>query len=210
MTLTATKLALAFHEGAVESKSERPVRLVRVPTRKLELPTGRLVACDPFYDRLPEPFTKALPPGSYEVSITHADFGDDWRSAFAVLIISDALIVSWELLTVPGDQPVEGRPYRHIGYGVDSALGCFADDVAARLHEKRFKADEEYREHTLLVNQMEWDDWGELRSGGPEGPNIIGFSTGGGDGRYATFAGLASDGTVAAVVTDFRIIDILE
>jgi Protein of unknown function (DUF4241) len=208
MALIPTRLALAFHEGPVESKSA--VGLVRVPTRKLELPTGRLVACDPFYDQLPEPFTRALPPGNYEVSITHADLGDHWRSAFAVLTVRDVPTVSWELLTVPSDRPVEGRPYRYIGYGVDSALGCFADDVAVRLHEKRFKTDEDYREDTLLVNQMEWDDWGELRPAGPEGPNIIGFSTGGGDGRYATFAGLASDGTVAAVVTDFRIIDIFE
>ena len=142
--------------------------------------------------------------------MTRAYVNDHFRSAFAVLTVSDTPIASWKLLTTPRDLPVDGKPYRYIGYGVDSALGCFCDDVAARLHEQRFKADEDYRAETLIINQSEWDDWGELHPAGPSGPNLIGFSTGAGDGRYATFAGLAGDGRIAAVVTDFRIVDILE
>jgi Protein of unknown function (DUF4241) len=207
---TPTKLHFAFHSGPVDTGDPSIVRLVRVPTRTLEMPSGRLVAADPFSDQLPDPFSRALPPGSYEVSITHAYLNEHWRSAFAVLTVSDALTVSWELLTRPGDLPVKGKPYRYIGYGVDAALGCFCDDVTARLHERRFKVDDEYREQTLVVNEMEPDDWGELHPAGPSSPNLIGFSTGAGDGRYATFGGLASDGSIASVVTDFRIIDILQ
>jgi hypothetical protein len=210
MALTPTRLDVALHGGRAESKRGGTVELVRVPTRKLEMPSGRLVAGDPFSDQLREPFSRALSPGSYDVSLTHAHLNNHWRVAFAILAVSCSAVASWQLLTSPDDRPVEGQPYRYIGYGVDSALGCFCDDVAARLHENRFKTDDDYREQTLIMNELEPDDWGELRPGGPEGPNIIGFSTGGRDGRYATFAGFASDGSVASIVTDFWIVDIFE
>jgi hypothetical protein len=177
----------------------------------LILISGKLVTCDPLVFPNTEPFTVNLNPGRYPVlvSIAHIPENNDRRVGYAMLCLSKQTPIRWELATVP-DQCLsllkEGEIF---GYGVDSGTGCFMDANAALLIEESLDA--ENFEETLankLLEIMEknfiptWK-WANLCIDESTGANVIAFSSGWGDGIYATYFGYDIDDNIVSVVTDF-------
>jgi len=176
---------------------------------ELEVPTGRIVACDPLVFPESSPFRRTVAPGRHRVEIAIARVSaDDERCAAARLVARDAAVTRWEpAMTEDDDRAPGGLP----GYGVDAGLGCFMDaacrdtflaaqdnvednyydDVLAReLDRKRFTVD-----WTLHVPDATKPD------------NVAIFSSGWGDGVYATYVGLDAGGEVVCLLTDFGIIE---
>lgn len=96
--------------------------------------SGKLIASDPLIE--PDPryyFTKTIPPGRYPVVLSVAVYQSipTARIGCAMLRISNALAVRWELAAMNEQQPrkEQGETY---GYGVDSGTGCFMDWDAAQ------------------------------------------------------------------------------
>lgn len=171
----------------------------------LVLPTGKLVGCDPFVCPEKEPFNLSLPSGTFPVVLSVAQIDDDQRVVYAIIRLSQAAPVAWEMLTV-GDQDTSALVMGEIyGYPVDSGTGCFMDRATALLLAKKMRENADYYE--TLVDEMEktytstWD-WLDMRFG--DG-NLIAFSSGYGDGVYATYAGRDSEGKVSVIVSDFNI-----
>jgi hypothetical protein len=136
----------------------------------------------------------------------------------------------WEMALQPGWNPTKLRPGYHLGYGVDSGTGCFLDKrtqalipvdqpVYLEAMSYRTKVEDLIQLQRLLVPAT----FGELmaslgfitvyEAGGyparsavidaATGANVICFSSGEGDGCYASYFGLAADGSAACLVTDF-------
>ena len=207
MYIERARLDLAFHAGAIEHEEYGPARLQRVDAAFLEMPTGELVASDPFPidHRLSDPFTTRLPQGRYPVVLSVVRFDDGGeRVAFAILRIVDEPVKRWEPITFPGHDVATLAGDEYFGYGVDSGLGCFADACTARAYERRLQTEPTYfrKMGASLPPRMLAT---EFRPQGEDGPNMIVFSAGFGDGSYATFAGRTQDGRIAAVVTDFQV-----
>lgn len=106
----------------------------------LHLPTGRLVACDPFLiDLGVAAFSVTVPPGQYpvEVSIARVDrpgpgIPAPVRSgAVARLIVRDEPAVQWELALEPGEDLATLAPGGFYGFGVEGGIGAFMDASAA-------------------------------------------------------------------------------
>jgi hypothetical protein len=103
----------------------------------LHLPTGRVVACDPFWgsevQRQGAPFTVTVPPGRYPVRVSIArtdppDPGDPdllRLGAAAKLIIHEEPVVAWELALQPGQDPAALAPDEIYYLGVDSGNASF-------------------------------------------------------------------------------------
>ena len=203
MAIDPKYLTLAFREAEVAD-----AQLVHHSAGVLALPSGRLVACDPFlFSGAAEAFELPLPIGRYPVTLVVAKWKDDQRIAFARLDLGGQAPVDWHLMTIAGQDLTTLGSDEIFGYPVDAGTGCFADAQALQALDRLMGSDPDYWER--LSNEMQktyvhtwsWVNWpltGDL--------NVVAFSSGVGDGVYATYAGIADDGQIVAVVTDFGVL----
>jgi hypothetical protein len=193
---------------------------------ELVLTSGKLVACDP----LSKPEKKGyccvnLMPGSYPVTLSIADFEprntDDLSNedlefmrykkiACAMLVIGDRSPVEWEITLRPGQNLRSLKKNQIFGYGVYSGIGSFMDEDAAQVLRNLI---DDFKYHTKLCDELQRNavndgvDWASIHPGDRTPANIIAFSSGQGDGFYASYWGYDSRGDIACLVTDFLILD---
>jgi hypothetical protein len=153
----------------------------------LTLPTGRIVASDPFLDPWNEPFSVGVPRGAYLVLLALV-----WGEVAAVMVyFGDGPPVSWR----PADPPA---------FAVDSATGCLMDHKVCRFLRRR--ADEDKYERYARRFREAIDETNGLGANycvDPDsGANIILFRTWGGDGHFPSYFGYSADGSVVCLVTD--------
>jgi hypothetical protein len=173
----------------------------------LLLPTGQLVACDPFVQPETKPFLITYPSGRFPVFLIIAESSrGDQRVAFAVVNFSSEPAIRWEILTtVPKDVSKLG-PDEILGYGVDSGTGSFMDVAAARILMEKMNREKAYFD--TLMAEMEktyrhtWS-WVNASLGDT---NLLAFSSGYGDGVYASYAGYTATNQVVKVITDFGVL----
>ncbi|MEW2132176.1 DUF4241 domain-containing protein [Streptomyces sp. NPDC005435] len=179
---------------------------------ELSLPTGRVVACDPFVCLGTgdiDPFTAEVEPGRYRVEVAMATLTQPGeapsdtphlRVAAARLVIRDEPAVTWEPALLPGQDPAELGEDEFYGYGVDAGTGCFYDASA----DGAFPGGED--DEGPLWDAFEGSGWapGPHRITSPDaGHDLIAFSSGWGDGAYPTWVGRGADGEITCFLTDF-------
>ena len=186
---------------------------------ELALPTGRLVAADPFvvWPEDAEAFTDAVEPGTYPVSVSLVSYIDGdgcpderqgYRVAAARVTVKDEPAYSWRPAVVPGEHVPMLPVMPEFGYEVKSSTGAFFDLAAASALD-RLAGDDELGNCELI------DALGAVGGGrGPanvtdarSGLNVVAFSTGWGDGVYPTWVGRNTAGDPVAFVTDFFVIN---
>lgn len=94
----------------------------------LNLPSGQVVACDPFVFPGTTPFVKKVPSGNYPVILNivyYVDDGDE-RIGATMIQIKQSRPVRWEMALKEGQDPEELGEDEVFGYPVDSGTGCFA------------------------------------------------------------------------------------
>ena len=201
------------------SEGAQEVKISVDPVGKLVLTSGKLLAWDLLM--IPDDrycFKKLLQPGRYPVYVSVAEFhpGGDARVACAMLRISEEPTVRWEVAAVcePGaEQTEEGY-----GYGVDSGTGSFMDVEVAQLlaplvweGEGEHNKFEEFCDKVLAEMQLNScglygsASWADILVDESTGANVITFSSGWGDGGYASFWGYDAAGELTSLVTDFAL-----
>jgi hypothetical protein len=198
---------------------DEPHTIVVVACGDLALPSGRLVAADPFVTLRRENPYYLLPPGTYPVQVTIDETIE--REMYLSLILAPAAEAEHKLLVPyrPGGErypdPEEGSYY---GVSVDSGTVCFVDDEAVRRgmppHELTWLVD--------LFDNKSPDSWFNLmdspdhiRAGianillphDPGGANIIICHSGWGDGFFPVVGGYDAAGSLVAVHIDLLIHD---
>ena len=196
-------LARALQDGCrVQSMT-----LVHRPVGSLLLPTAQLVACDPLVIPEMEPFSFPMPQGQFPVILSIAQMAEDQRVAFATIRFNQTAPVVWDMLTIEGQDDSKLKEDEFFGYPVDSGTGCFMDREAGRILDGRMREQSDYYE--TLIAEMEktyQHTWSWLNIDFDD-VNLVAFSSGYGDGAYPTYLGYSPDGEVAAVVTDFAVIE---
>jgi len=133
----------AYKQSATVESPEGQVAFTRHDLGALYLATGHIVANDPFVCYQADPFTVAVPPGAYPVSVSVADFGNDKRVACAMIKFSDSPPARWEMAVVNDEQAaglagLDAESF--FGYGVDAGTGGFMDkSVADKAKDKNFE-----------------------------------------------------------------------
>jgi hypothetical protein len=189
---------------------------------ELVLTSGKIVPCDPLI--VPDVryhLIKTLNPGRYPIVVSLADFqpSGDNRFACALLKISDAQTVRWEVAYVSDPDPNQTAERTY--YGVDAGTGCFADEDAAEILENLVSLEVRYPEKDdfelfcerataeMIKNSFGkyplTAGWADLKVSNDTEANIIMFSSGWGDGGYSSFWGYDADGNLTALVTDFAL-----
>ena len=205
-----------FAEGSTHDFShlregrEATVRVVA--GAELRLPTGRLVAAEPwsYFDDGAEAyaFTQCVAPGSYPVELIIAGYPDpaDPRGlrrfdevAAARLVIRDAPAVSWHLALREAETEAGLGDDEYYGYSVDGGNGSFGSPEVFASIERDEAADD----LAYIAGDLERVDEVGIYTDKATGANLVMFRSGGGDGCYATWVGYTADGEVACYVTDF-------
>lgn len=203
----AVLFSQAFDPGFTVTPPDGPITLSRIEIGKLGVPSGRIVACDPFIcDRI-EAFSRRVPTGKFPVQLAVARLSqDDERVAFARILFADRPAERWEMALRPGQTLRDLQPGYIHGYGVDTGTGAFMD--AATLAPYLAATADEAATMRLVdvlnaapVGTRAW----LLRPYGQA--NVAMFSSGLGDGFYASYFGLDSAGRVVALVTDFGVVE---
>jgi hypothetical protein len=172
---------------------------------KLSLPSGNVVAADGFIMFDAKPFTRSVKPGSYPLTVAVALLGNDQRIAFAQLRFSDRPIAKWEMALTPGQELSKLKADEIYCYGVDSGTGSFADPGAQDVlsaRDARKLVDDAMEEMKKVYQPTR--DWVVVDT--PKGSAAL-FSSGWGDGGYASYFGLDDQGEPVVLVTDFQVID---
>lgn len=196
----------AFGSGFTVTPPDGPIRLSGLEIGNLAVPSGRIVACDPFLCDRTEAFGRRVPVGKFPVQLAMARLQHDERVAFARILFADRPVVRWEMALRPGQTLKDLEPGYIHGYGVDTGTGAFMD-AAAQVPYLAATADEAVT--MRLVDALNNAPVGSrawlLRPYGHA--NVAMFSSGWGDGFYASYFGLDSAGRVVALVTDFGVVE---
>jgi hypothetical protein len=173
----------------------------------LSLPTGKLVATDAFVFTEAQPFETPLPCGVFPIILSVAQFSNnDQRVAFASIRFRDSTPVVWDMLTLDNQDSSKLEDGQFFGYGVDSGTGCFIDEVAAKVLDRKMADDPEFYQQMMTEMERTYvHTWSWLNMPFGKG-NLVAFSSGFGDGAYATYAGFDSAGEISIVVTDFSVV----
>ena len=180
-------------------------RLQRRELGQLRIVSGQLAACDPRVSaRDAAPFARLIPPGTYpvDVGLVVRESSGEKRVAFARIRISESIPVRWVNalpIGVTTADPVSGEAY---GYDVEAGVGCFADVTALRAFDECGEDAMDEAIASMQKNDEKAWTWADIRCG-DDGENVIIFSSGDGDGCYASFWGLDATGAPAWLVTDF-------
>lgn len=196
----------AFAGGTVVTPDEVVAFTVhRLPD--LLLPSGRVVASDPIAASRADAFTIHVNPGWFPVELAIGLFGtSDQRVGFARLRFGDANVHKWRMATTRDEDPSTLGLYGIFGYMVDSGTGCFASPEAwALLQARRMQARNDFEAVVAELDKTYRPTWAWAdfvpEVGRPE--NLIAFSTGFGDGTYASYVGYDRNGAPVCLLTDF-------
>lgn len=197
------KEIITAQEGKIVLKCHR--------VANLHISSGEIIACDPFTSPDAEPFSVTLTPGIYPLILSVANYEDqDQRVAGAMLRISGEKAVTWQMAQ-QSEQDLMGLEADEIfGHSVDSGTSCMMDAEAAQSLMEKMEADESYFE--TIVREMDktyidtWS-WANIPVSAETNVNMIAFSSGMGDGLYASYFGFDEAGNVTSLITDFALFD---
>ena len=197
-----TDFRLAFTDGqAFRAEPPTSVRIHRAGD--LILPSGRIVACDPLVMPGTSAFTREVVPGRYPVLLSIAQLEHDQRVAAAAVefVVGGATIAArWDLAVIPGQDLTTLGPRQFFGYGVDAGTGCFMDARLAAALDAGEPCGLDAALQSSYVPTFSWANV-ELRDG-----SVVAFSSGWGDGSYASYWGFDATGRVVALATDFAVL----
>lgn len=173
----------------------------------LEVPSGTIVACDPFLVDGP-PLARKVAPGSYLVTLAVAQFtSGDQRVAAATVRFRDDLPLRWEVATFDTTPRKRGADP---GYPVDAGTGCFMD-LGAQATIQAQPTVWPTPSYVALEKQLMTENyrhtWGwAIYQPDPASPaNCVAFMSGYGDGVYASHWGLDQAGVPVCLTTDFEL-----
>jgi hypothetical protein len=204
----------ALMPDATFESSERLLQVRQVYAGELVLPSGRIIATDPCYLRTLDdtpPFVQAARPGRYPIWLAMTRLAEGplrgERVACAVLQLTEAPAVRWELALRPGEHATELFTGQFYGHGVDSGNACFVDAAVVEA------LDNDAREQLYSTGVVATNERNKWRRGfanvpisGDPPANLVAFSSGYGDGFYPSWWGLDETGDACALATDFFVL----
>lgn len=194
-------------ENETEITTFNGITLEKKHLEPLHLPTGKIVANDPFVFFDTDEFTVTVAPGRYPVFISIAHLGTDRRVALAAIQFSQSKPVRWEMALIAEQDTNELIDDEFFGYGVDAGTGGFVDkQTADKISELSINLYDKYEDD---FDKTYVDTYSYLSASiTDDGQNeFAAFSSGYGDGCYPSYFGFDEDGKPCVLITDFLVID---
>ena len=198
----------AFFGGTQINNDRFPITFYSVDIGKINIESGKIIACDPIVMRDVKPYIEIFPVGQFAIHLAIAKFNNDERVAFSRIMFSNKPVAKWEFALKKGQSQVSIFGNTIYSYGVDGGTGIFVD----------MKANDAFRDLDIKNEnlwQQVFDDemkkhshksW-EYTIYNFDGHNLAAFSTGMGDGHYATYIGYDDKGNICRLLTDFNLVE---
>lgn len=182
---------------------------------RLNLPSGRVIACDPAFltEEQHTPFAQTVPPGVYPVLVSIVRFlaNGDQRIGYAILQLRPEPPTRLEMALQPGQDLTRLRRNDYYGYGVDSGLGCFASiEIADALAQLPSNAAEALWDDISMSLEDPYGSgcfWGVTSLPGHSDLQFTLFASGFGDGYYPSFWGYNDQEELVCLTTDFVMVE---
>lgn len=181
----------------------------KIETRHLPTPvvitSGRIAVADPLTPSAGRVLARQVPPGRYRVMLSVAHVDTEQRIAAAVMHTGRPPIARWVVAHFEGQKPPRSADQLPT-IGVDAGTAAFMDGLV--LEQLRDQPDEpEPPAQAALVPQLTAGttaaNVGEWIADPISGRNLIAFTSGWGDGVYASYWALDGAGQPVCLVTDF-------
>lgn len=201
-------LEKAFQENCSPIEKESiSYNFYQVGIGKLNVVNGQIIACDPLLFNYEKPFDTVFPTGQFPIELAIARIDDDERVGFSRIKFSDKSPVRWTIAVKAGQEPSTLSDDEIYGYGVDSGTGCFMDTSGAEKYS--YYLSQKDSNYEVVIEEMEatykhtrsWLMWER------EGFNVAMFSSGWGDGFYATYIGYDTENSICRLVSDFGLLE---
>lgn len=173
---------------------------------QLKIADGKIIACDPFLYNNDIPFATTFPVGQFRVQLAIAKINTDERVGFSRIKFSDENPMSWTIAICDGQNIEDLADTEIFGYGVDAGTGAFIDSSGGKELMKFLM--EKLDNYEIIIEEMQKtykDTWSWLLWN-KNNCNVAMFSSGWGDGLYATYIGYDVNNNICRLVTDFDII----
>lgn len=180
---------------------------------KINLPTGRIIACDPLISGDMPEFSQRFPTGNFPV-LVHKERESNCV-AYVEIIFGNESVTNWKMATRDGENISELKDGEVFGYTVESGMGSFMDfetqDCLNHLEKRLFHRkgadfmgiyEEFFHEHFFDENGA-IDQFAFLKPDAEKEGNIFAFETGYGEGFYASYIGYDATGNPMKIVTEF-------
>jgi hypothetical protein len=206
---------VASADDSLPGEKPRPVKIYFKVSDlgPLQITSGKVVVADPFVSTDQQPLALDIPVGAYPVrlAVLQGAMGRG-RVAFARVDISERPVVRWEAVKPLDMQRDAENPDGDWGVSVDSGVAAYFDAQAGRAASDAVAKDETFFDSWLEAGQnaglREKAAPGAFRlTVGIAPANVVAFDAGWGEGVYTVYAGLDADGRLAALLTDFDILD---
>jgi hypothetical protein len=169
---------------------------------KINIESSKIIAGDPIVMHDLTPFTQVFPVGQFQVNIAIAKTANDERVAFSRIFFSTDSVARWEFALKKDQVPIPLRDTSFYCYGVDGGTGLFIDSIANKVFDQTERNNWNY---VFIEKAKESLFKGYIHEF--ENHNLATFSTGYGDGCYATYVGFNKNGDVCRLLTDFGLVE---
>lgn len=196
-------LETAFIKGTQGKIKNLTFNLYGITLGNIKIPSGYIVACDPFLvTEYGQPYTQLFPTGEFPAQLSIANLpGKGETIAFARIKFSDEPVAKWEYALLKGEKPAPVGSNDELGYVVDAGLGIFVDKKTLDSLDRKEVANMGHDVYKQ-VNKKYRNGWSaDIYTLGQD--NLAAFTSGFGDGRYSTYIGFDANGKVCRLVTDF-------
>lgn len=179
----------------------------------INLPTGKLVACDPLITHDMKEFKVHFDSGLFPV-LLHKERESNCV-AYVEIVFGNDEIVDWRMATTESQNIDDLKENEVFGYPVESGMGCFMDletqtslnQLENRLFHRK-GADfmgiyEEFFHDHFFDENGAIDQFAFLYPDEEKKGNIFAFETGYGEGFYASYIGFGKDNQPIKIVTEF-------
>lgn len=200
-------------------------KLKEIDIGSIHLPTGKIIASDPFFTKSVKPFSRSVKPGTYPVKIYIIEIEPEhYRVAFAKIKFHPEIATNW-ILAVSDDMKIDDltslKEGEFFGFAVDAGLGCFLDEKTNRSYLRKLnrfykETPEKNYYDDLLASEFDkyssghkysrdLGDWNNHIINDSSDLNIIMFASGWGDGYYPTYWGYNDKKESVELTIDFLI-----
>lgn len=201
--------------------------LVEIHVGDVNLPSGKIIAADPFFTYDQRPFKRTVLPDKYPVYVYVTEIDEEhFRIAYAKIKFRSKDASKWVLAItddITKEEMDELTDDEFFGFPVDSGLACFLDEetnatLNAKMDALQEKDPEANYYDEILADEFkayssknkfsrELGDWNDHRPDRESDNNVIMFASGWGDGYYPAYWGLDENGETIELVIDFLIND---
>lgn len=172
----------------------------------ITLPTGKIVANDSICMFEYQPLSITAPIGTFPVYIYVHQIKTDKRVTMAEIRFNEDIPTRYEFAVIDRFAKLQFNNIYYMGYGVDSGTGGFMDQsLAESIHkysddqfEKMQNEQTEQTNKTYIPTYSTFNYTPENESS-----NMVGFSSGWGDGSYESYWGYDNNGNICSLTTYF-------